>query len=129
MLDSVRDSFEFRLETILLNLTDQICKRMQEKGMTRKELAQILEVSPAAVTKILNGNSNFTIRTLLSLADALDSNLNIELPGREVSQCQEVVQFVTASATYYKSEIFENTDSTTFSKLSNLRSAEPSYVN
>jgi len=78
MLDSMQDSFEFRLETIILDLTEQVCKRMKDKNITRTQLAQKLQVSPAAVSKILNGNPNFTIKTLLQLADALNLDLEIK---------------------------------------------------
>ena len=85
MLDSVKDSFEFRLEKIILDLTEQICKRMQDRQITRTQLARDLNVSPAAVTQILNGNSNFTLRTLLSFADALNLDLGIEFRPKEIS--------------------------------------------
>ena len=58
---------------------------MKQKGMNRVKLAQSLNVSPPAVTKILNGTSNFTLKTLLSLADALDFNLKIDFEDKTVS--------------------------------------------
>ncbi len=84
MLDSVEDSFGFRLETIILDLTEQVCKRMKNKNITRTQLAEKLQVSPAAVSKVLNGNPNFTIKTLLQLADALNLNLDIKFTDRTV---------------------------------------------
>ncbi|PJC71507.1 MAG: hypothetical protein CO013_14235 [Syntrophobacterales bacterium CG_4_8_14_3_um_filter_58_8] len=39
-------------------MTEQISARMKEKGMTRAKLAELLGVTPAAVTKLLNGNPN-----------------------------------------------------------------------
>lgn len=85
MLDSVKDSFEFRLEKTILDLTEQICKRMQDRQITRTQLARELNVSPAAVTQILNGNSNFTLRTLLLFADALNLDLRTEFRPKETS--------------------------------------------
>ncbi len=85
MLDTVKDSFEFRLETIILDITEQISKRMKERQINRTELAKALDVSPAAITKILNGNSNFTLKTLLSLGDVLDLDLAINFRPREIS--------------------------------------------
>lgn len=52
-LASDKDTPESRLETMVLELTEKICDRMEEKGLTRKEFAERLGVSPAAVTKIL----------------------------------------------------------------------------
>jgi transcriptional regulator with XRE-family HTH domain len=87
MLDSVKETFGFRVETIILNLTEQISRRMEEKRISRKDLAKALNVSPAAVTKILNGSPNFTIKTLLSLADALNLKLEIRFVS-EIVTCQ-----------------------------------------
>jgi len=42
-------------------------------------------VTPAAVSKILNGNPNFTLSTLLAMADALKMELSIELKRKEIS--------------------------------------------
>jgi transcriptional regulator with XRE-family HTH domain len=78
VLETFENDFDFRLEGIIFELTEQICKRMKGRDINRKKLAETLNVSPAAVSKILNGNSNFTIRTLLSLADALKTELKIE---------------------------------------------------
>jgi transcriptional regulator with XRE-family HTH domain len=82
-LELFKDDFDFRFETIILNLTERICERMKQKNINRTELADLLNVSPPAVTKILNGNSNFTLKTLLSLSDALEQKLEINLRDRE----------------------------------------------
>ena len=70
-LESFKDDFEFRLESLILDITDNICREMEHSEINRVELAERLNVSPPAVTKILNGNSNFTLKTLLSISDAL----------------------------------------------------------
>ena len=75
-LSALKDDADFRLETIILDLTEQISERMKEKGMTRAKLAEVLGVTPAAVTKLLNGNPNFTLKTLLKVADALELEFN-----------------------------------------------------
>jgi transcriptional regulator with XRE-family HTH domain len=76
-LAALEDDTDFRLEEVILDLTEQISVRMKEKGMTRAKLAGLLGVTPAAVTKLLNGNPNFTLKTLLKVADALDLKFNV----------------------------------------------------
>jgi len=76
-LAALKDDKDFRLETIILDLTEQISERMKEKGMTRAKLADVLGVTPAAVTKLLNGNPNFTLKTLLKMADVLELEFNV----------------------------------------------------
>lgn len=82
-LESFKDDFEFRLESLIMDITESISKSMDRKNINRSQFAGLLKVSPPAVTKILNGNSNFTLKTLLSLSDALDLDLKIELSERE----------------------------------------------
>jgi len=76
-LEYFKEDFGFRLETLILDLTEKICEKMQQKNISRTSLSKSLSVSPPAVTKILNGTSNFTLKTLLSLADALELDLNV----------------------------------------------------
>ena len=68
---------DFRLEKLILEVTEEICLLMEKRKMSRSELARSLGVSPPAVTKILRGESNFTLKTLLSLADVLRMDLDI----------------------------------------------------
>lgn len=87
-LNAVKDSFDFRFETQLFYLTEKICSKMADKGINRTELANRLNVTPPAVTKILKGNSNFTLKTLLMLADALEMDLKIDFEDKSLSRFQ-----------------------------------------
>jgi transcriptional regulator with XRE-family HTH domain len=81
--EALKDDFDFRLETLILNITETISENLEKKGFNRSKFAEILRVSPPAVTKILNGTSNFTLKTLLTIADALDLNLKIDFEEKE----------------------------------------------
>ena len=76
-LETVRKTFEYRLERILIQLGEGICRLMRDQQISRAEVAERLGVSRAYVTKVLNGNPNLTIRTLLKLSDALGRELAI----------------------------------------------------
>src|SRR5438445_1681053 len=80
-LESARKAFEFRLEKILLRLGEDICQLMRDQGLSRADVAARLGVSRAYVTKVLNGNPNLTIKTLLKLSDALGRELVIHVPS------------------------------------------------
>ena len=97
LLTSLKDTFDFRFEAIVLKITEKICENMKAKNISRTELAQRLKISPPAVTKILNGNSNFKLKTLLSLSDALDLELVIDL--------KEKNKYLTAQVCSYTSLI------------------------
>lgn len=111
ILDSYKDDFEFRFEALVFELTEQISKKIKDSKMSRKKLAEKLNVSPAAVSKILNGNSNFTLRTLLAMADALKTELAIEFKGKEISSL-EVKRVTTTSedAQVEVKRVFDTTD-------------------
>lgn len=96
-LDSFKDDFEFRLESLILDVTENISKGMIDKNINRSELAGLLKVSPPAVTKILNGNSNFTLKTLLTLSEALDLDLSVEFKEKRT-----VAAGITATDVEYK---------------------------
>src|ERR1700687_2475488 len=79
-LDEFQDDPEFRTEEVILDFTEKVVAAMRERGMNRVELAQRLGVFKAFVTKLLNGNPNLTIRTMVSIADALECKLLIDIP-------------------------------------------------
>jgi len=86
LLRKYENTVDFRLEVLINDLTEKLCVRMKENGITRSELAEKMNVTPAAVTKILRGNNNFTLRTLLILSDAVDARMMIDiLPKKESS--------------------------------------------
>lgn len=81
-IEDRKDDFAFRLEALILEITEQISRYMKERNISRVKLAKLLGVSPPAVTKILNGNSNFTLKTLLALANAIGIEMRIEFKTR-----------------------------------------------
>ena len=81
-LESFRDDIDFRTEEVILELTDKISEIMAREGVNRSELASRLGVSKAFITKLLNGNANLTLRTLVSIATALGCDLSIYLPKK-----------------------------------------------
>lgn len=53
------------------DLANVIFSRLQEIGMSKKELAHKVGTSPAAVTRWLGGNHNFTLSTLAKISSVL----------------------------------------------------------
>lgn len=63
------------------DLADVIYNRLQELGMSKKELAQRVGTSPAAVTRWVGGGHNFTLSTLAKISSVLGMPL-ISVAGR-----------------------------------------------
>ncbi|MBR2235489.1 MAG: helix-turn-helix transcriptional regulator [Prevotella sp.] len=53
------------------SISDAIYNRLQELGMSKKELAQKAGTSPAAVTRWIGGGQNFTLSTLAKISAVL----------------------------------------------------------
>ena len=70
---------DYVLEDVLLDVTEQIAVAMDEKGVTRKELAERMGVTAPVITRLLRGAENTTLRTLLRIAFALDMIIDVEL--------------------------------------------------
>jgi transcriptional regulator with XRE-family HTH domain len=67
-----------------LDFTESVYQRMTALGLTKSQLAERLGTSPAYVTKILGGEANFTLKTMVRLARALEVELAVHLvPGEE----------------------------------------------
>ncbi|WP_058047355.1 helix-turn-helix domain-containing protein [Streptomyces roseifaciens] len=57
--------------------TASLAGLLAERGMTRKDLADSMGVSPGRVSQILSGDENLTMRSLAAVADALDLRMEI----------------------------------------------------
>jgi len=92
-LERARDTFDYKLEGLELDVTEKILQIMEEKGVSRSELAARLGVSKAAVSKLLNNGSNMTLKRLLSIAEALGQELRVNLGPVEQRIEENVVQY------------------------------------
>lgn len=79
LFDEARQSETYWEERAVLDFTEDIYGRMQALGLTKSQLAERLGTSPAYVTKILGGGANFTLKTMVRLARALDASLDMHL--------------------------------------------------
>ena len=77
--DKFRDDVEFQTEEAILELNERIAQIMEEKGINRAKFANLLGVSKAFITKLLNGNPNLTIKSMVSIANALGCELDIDI--------------------------------------------------
>jgi transcriptional regulator with XRE-family HTH domain len=77
--ERAKDTFDYKLESLELEVTERILEIMEEKGISRSELAERLGVSKAAISKLLNNGSNMTLKRLLTIAEALDHEVRVDL--------------------------------------------------
>ena len=95
---------DYQVEDLVLSLTSEFIDRMDRTNVSRTELARRLGVQPPRVTRILQGNDNFTLRTLVQVAQALDCRLAFAL-----EPCGTVPdELASADSSHLVSEVDEN---------------------
>jgi transcriptional regulator with XRE-family HTH domain len=84
---SGREAIEARvdeeLSLLVTQLMNEINWHMRERGLTRADLASRMGVSPGRISQVLSGGENLTLRTLASLATALDARFEMDLRPQE----------------------------------------------
>jgi plasmid maintenance system antidote protein VapI len=66
----------------VIEFTEDLCRIMKEKKVSRAELARRIGTSRAHITQLLGGGANFTLLTMVKLAMALDSTVHIHLSDK-----------------------------------------------
>lgn len=66
-----------------LGFTEDLVALMAARGVSKIELARRIGSSPAYVTKVLRGDTNFTIDSMVHLVRALDGQLSVRVARRE----------------------------------------------
>ncbi len=87
---------DFELYGVLLDVTEGIVKRMIDQGVRRTDLAERLGTSRAYVTKLLDGQENMTLKTLVRVANALEMKVDAKFVPRELSAKAKKPQVKTA---------------------------------
>jgi transcriptional regulator with XRE-family HTH domain len=84
-------------ESLILEVTEEICRLLNTSKTSRQELARRLGKSKGFVTQVLSGERNMTLRTAADLADALDHRLQVRaVPSSGASSIGAVPAYLTA---------------------------------
>lgn len=66
-------------DDLTLEVTAAITWYMRQHKISRRDLATRLGVTPGRVSQMLSGGQNLTLRTLESIAQALEARLDVSL--------------------------------------------------
>jgi len=69
----------YHIDAMKVEISEQIYLAMERQGVSEAELARRLCKSRAYVTKALQGNTNFTIPSLIKIARALNRKVEVRL--------------------------------------------------
>lgn len=74
IIQTVKNTWEYTFSKKTSDISAFIDLMLREKNMTRTKFADELGVSRSCVTHMLNGDTNFTIKTIAKIAMILDSS-------------------------------------------------------
>jgi len=64
-------------EDLIFEVTEAICKAMEEKGISKAELSRIAGVSKSNITQLLSGDHNMRLTTIADLLFVLGTKLEV----------------------------------------------------
>lgn len=108
-LNAARKTHEYRAEGASIDFTNAMLTRMRQVGVSRGELAKKIEVNPAYISKILRGETNFTLDTMVKIANALESEFRCHLqPAGAKSQWIDIHSTRLRKQSFLVSDIPKN---------------------
>ena len=76
--DKVKNDPEYLAARLMIEINDKFCARMEELGLSQRELARRIGRSQPFIWKLLNHGTNMTLKTLVLMAQAME--LTVEPP-------------------------------------------------
>jgi transcriptional regulator with XRE-family HTH domain len=84
LFEKAKERETYLSASIILEFTEGLYDLMQNNNISRKELAERLGTSPAYVTKVLRGDVNFTIDSMVRLAKAVGGTIQVHIGPEQV---------------------------------------------
>jgi len=83
ILNKARQGKAYKREKVVLALTEEMIVLMEQQGVNKSVLAERMETSKPYITKIMSGTANFTLESMIQIADALNSELSVHLTAKD----------------------------------------------
>jgi transcriptional regulator with XRE-family HTH domain len=83
---STEDRRLLNQEKLILGVTEALSEAIEERGLTRSEVAKRLGKTKGFVSQLLAGGRNLTLRTVADIADAIGISLKVAVHGTEISR-------------------------------------------
>lgn len=84
-LEQAETSPDYWHELAVLDFTEDLQQRMEEQNVSRAELARRMGTSRAYITRLLGGDANFTLMTMVKLSMAVGGALHLHISDREAT--------------------------------------------
>jgi transcriptional regulator with XRE-family HTH domain len=83
LFEQAEQRLDYHVEGAKNDFTEKLVNRMKAIGMNRTELAEKLGKEKPQITRLLCGKNNFTIKTMVKIASALDCTFTSTLEPKE----------------------------------------------
>jgi len=107
ILAKARSSIAYLTETVVLDFTYDIERFMEARKISRADLAKKVDVSPAYISKVLRGEGNLTIKSVVSLADAVGARVVVQLVEKDAAM--EDLEWLNVGTAYRAQMIVQPT--------------------
>jgi transcriptional regulator with XRE-family HTH domain len=87
---SIENTPEFLLEMVKLAFAEELCRLLEEQGVSRTQLAERLGTSRTYITRILRTDYNLTAETMVKVALALDARVVLSLQSQKTATASAV---------------------------------------
>jgi transcriptional regulator with XRE-family HTH domain len=67
------------VELARIDFEEDLYRLMEEQELSQADLAKAVGVSPAFISKVLHGSTNYTLKTMAKLGRALGASLHVRL--------------------------------------------------
>ena len=101
LLKNYKKDPEYIFEGLVFDLSCELKELMKKKGITKKELARRMGVSPAYITKIFSG-SNVSLKTVARVLAAMEVDVTLKLNPKESKEVREHVTPDHEDTPYHK---------------------------
>ncbi len=78
-IERVESTVDYKVDTAALEFVDELVRCMHQTAVKQAELARRLGASEPYVSKVLRGDTNFTLATMVKLATAVGYDLRVHL--------------------------------------------------
>ncbi len=77
---------DYWIESAKLDFIIELNRLLQTKKINHADLAKLINCTPAYISKVMGGNTNFTIETMVRLVRAVGGELSISIEPKETRQ-------------------------------------------
>ncbi len=83
LLKKARKTDDYWIADAQVEFTEGLHDLMQRRNVSKSELARRMDTSPAYITKVMRGTTNFTLATMVRLVRALNGRLHLRVCAEE----------------------------------------------